>query len=116
MYQVRNQHKRMAKSLLLLPLIALACARAQAPAPPTISPSLEAEYYRADGIVARMKQTYDAATLDLQKAIVEIQKTCGDKYQPTVAEKHLVCVAAPPPPAAASAAAPKKDEPPAKAK
>ncbi len=65
---------------------------------PVIPASVEAEYYRADGIVAHMQPAWESANADLQRAVENLKKACGDSFLPSPADKRLICVAAPKPP------------------
>ena len=83
--------------LLAIPvLLAAAESKQVEDKPPVIPPELQAEYFRADGTLAHLKPVgWDEAQADLMKAVVEIQKACGEKFSATMIDKRLVCVAKP---------------------
>ena len=66
--------------------------------PPAIPADLETEYFRADGVLAHLAPTVQEAQADMQKAVSAVQKACGEKFGPSLVDKHLVCVAKPEPP------------------
>jgi hypothetical protein len=70
-----------------------------APAP-SIPFEQQAEFYRADSAVVRVQPTWAQVSADLEAARAAIQKTCGDKYTPSLDGKKMVCVAKPEPPVA----------------
>lgn len=81
----------MGNGLIPALLFALLADAPKPDAPPAIPWEQQAEYYRADAIVARMQAAWDQANADRAAAIAAMQKTCGAKYQPQVDAKRLVC-------------------------
>jgi hypothetical protein len=68
--------------------------------PPEIPAALQAEYFRADGVVAKLKPSgWDEAVADVQKAVIDLQKACGDKFTVSMVDRKLVCVTRPTEPA-----------------
>jgi hypothetical protein len=59
--------------------------------PPGIPAEVAAEFFRADGVIGRIKPAWDEAQADLQRAISTLQQVCGEKYQPALDGKRLVC-------------------------
>lgn len=65
--------------------------------PPVVPAEVEAEYYRADSVVAHMEPGYNAAMADRQAAAAAVVKACGDKFMPNQEGKHIVCQVKPEP-------------------
>lgn len=66
---------------------------------PAISVELQAEYYRADSVLAHLKPVgWEEAQADLMKAVAAIQTACGEKFMPSLDNKKLVCIPKPEPP------------------
>lgn len=76
-------------------VFAIQAAEPAAPVAPAIPAEVEAEYYRADGAVAHMQSTWEAANADLQKAAAALGAACGARFVPFVQGKHLVCTPKP---------------------
>lgn len=72
---------------------------ALAPAP-LIPMELQAEYFRADGVLARLRADLEHAQADYDAAVAAIVKACGTGFNvaPTPDRKNLMCVRVTPPP------------------
>lgn len=70
---------------------------------PVIPIELQAEYYRADGVLAHLQGELAKANADYEAAVKAILKACGEGFvaAPTDDKKHLYCAVQPAPPAAA---------------
>ncbi len=69
---------------------------ARADKPPVIPADQQIEAWRAAAVVAQMRPGWEAANADDQAALAALRKACGDKYQPQLDGKRLVCVLKPP--------------------
>ena len=67
----------------------------EAAKPPIIKPDHLAEYYRSDGVLARVQQMLKEAQDDLNKAVADVRNDCGPKFVPTADGKNLVCAPLP---------------------
>jgi hypothetical protein len=70
---------------------------------PPVPIALEAEFFRADGVLTRLKVELEHASADYDEAVKALVKACGEGFAPapTQDKKHLMCqrVTPPPPPA-----------------
>lgn len=68
---------------------------------PPIPMELQAEYFRADGVLARLRADIERAQADYDAAVAALVKACGEGFNvaPTPDRKNLMCVRVTPPPA-----------------
>jgi hypothetical protein len=81
--------------------LALAAFAQTASAPaPVIPIEQQAEYFRADGVLAHLKAEMADAQKDFEDAVKAVVATCGADAAPTLTadRKHLFCVAKAPAP------------------
>jgi hypothetical protein len=86
------------KNLIITMILWAVCAAAQEPAKPktpVIPAEDQAEYYRADGALARAVQAQREAQADITAAVEKLRQDCGADYLPSDAGKKLACVAKP---------------------
>ena len=67
---------------------------------PPVPIALEAEYFRTDGVLARLRAELDRANAEYEAAVKALVEVCGAGFvpAPTQDKKHLYCARVTPPP------------------